>query len=187
MKLEEIGLIIDLHLETLLIIFVIIVVMNLILDAVRKRIILKREIVKCMLILYLLLLIKTVILPIWIQVPYMNNVGINQMIQLIPFRTMIGNIGDGQYIQLVGNLVLLMPLIIGIAILKSGNISKRQLFVLGIFVSLLLELIQLITNITTKTNAHIFDVDDIILNTIGVIIAIIVLPVVTKIWNRFVR
>ncbi|CVI68952.1 hypothetical protein NDGK_01390 [Clostridiales bacterium CHKCI001] len=81
--------IIDLHLEMLVIAFVIIAVINLIVDTLRKKIKFEREILKCMLILYLLLLIKVVILPIWIQVPYMSNVSINQMVQLIPFNTIM--------------------------------------------------------------------------------------------------
>lgn len=179
--------IIDLHLEMLIIIFVIIAVINLLVDILRKKIKFEREILKCMLILYLLLLIKVVILPIWIQVPHMNNVGISQMVQLIPFSTIIENITDGQYVQLVGNFVLLIPLVIGVALLKEEKILNRQLFVLGVSASLLLELIQLGTNIITKTNIHIFDVDDIILNTMGVITAILLSPIVIKMWNSLIK
>lgn len=179
--------IIDLHLEMLIIIFVIIAVINLLVDILRKKIKFEREILKCMLILYLLLLIKVVILPIWIQVPHMNNVGISQMVQLIPFSTIIENITDGQYVQLVGNFVLLIPLVIGVALLKKEKILSRRLFILGISASLLLELIQLGTNIITKTNVHIFDVDDIILNTMGVITAILLSPIVIKMWNILIK
>ena len=78
--------IIDLHLEILMLIFIIITVIDLIVSTLRKKIKFEKEILKCMLILYLLLLVKVVILPIWIQVPYMSNVSINQMVQLIPFN-----------------------------------------------------------------------------------------------------
>lgn len=179
--------IIDLHLEILILIFIIAIVIDLIVSTLRKKIKFEKEILKCMLILYLLLLVKVVILPIWIQVPYMSNISINQMVQLIPFNTIMENIADGQYIQLVGNFVLLMPLIIGVALLKEENILNRQLFVLGVSASLVLELIQLGTNIITKTNVHIFDVDDIILNIMGVIIAIILSPIVIKMWNGLVK
>ena len=176
--------IIDLHLGILLILFIIIVLIMTMIDIIKKRIHFETIVIKNLFALYLLLLIKITILPIWIDVVYMPQVNIMEMIQFVPFHTIIENLTDGYYIPIIGNILLLMPLIIGISLLKSEKISKKKLLVIGVACSLLIEMVQLITDIITKTNAHILDIDDVILNIVGIILSLLLVDPVKRLWKR---
>ena len=107
-------------------------------------------------------------------------------IQLMPFEA-IRNIIEIQsfagIIQIVGNLLLLVPL----AFLITWVFSKDNILVLiitGLLMTELIECIQLAINIITKYPGHAVDIDDVIFNYVGYIIAVFVILLVKKKCNK---
>lgn len=99
-------------------------------------------------------------------------------INLIPFKIIIRDIKgliDGNYllflINIVGNIVLFIP--IGILIPILWKIKDRYVILIGFLISLSIEITQLFLDRVT-------DVDDLILNTLGVIIGLLVYKCVKK-------
>ena len=127
---------------------------------------------------YILLLIKCTLLPIFVLDPeslerMTGGVGKHyELFQLIPFASIQNYFRDDSIIQLTGNLILLMPLAV-FADVFSRQCLRAWKVVLGVsFVSLLIEIIQLVINLLTQFPSRVSDVDDLILNIIGVIIAL---------------
>ena len=90
--------------------------------------------------------------------------------------------------NIFGNLILLLPLGLMLPILWKGfrNVTKVILF--GFFLSLSIEVMQLLS-VYIGNMGRAFDIDDIILNTIGVYIGYVIYRIITKneksILNRY--
>ena len=74
-------------------------------------------------------------------------------------------------LQTIGNLILLFPLPILLYLKPHKTYRLRFLLVSGILVSLGIEVVQLGIDLLTGYPSHVCDVDDLILNSIGVILA----------------
>ncbi|QJD82913.1 VanZ family protein [Cohnella herbarum] len=105
---------------------------------------------------------------------------------LIPFRTIYNYVINNEnwrigYINVVGNTILFIPfgLIISAMMYKSN--SNRRIFSYATLTSLSLEVIQLILGLGQ------FDIDDLILNSIGAIIGIMLFNFVTIIYRSIFR
>lgn len=101
----------------------------------------------------------------------------------IPFKSMFDIFQTGSLSivikQLGGNIILFIPLSVGINVLLQG-ISQKKVLLYGFFTSLSIELIQEIANISLGFNYRSCDIDDIILNTIGTILGIFIWKILYK-------
>ncbi len=79
---------------------------------------------------------------------------------------------SGAMIQLVGNIILLSPIVIFLEIFTRGRINAFKEVIIVFACSFVIEIIQLIVTIATKYPGHIADVDDLIINILGVIITV---------------
>jgi len=122
-------------------------------------------------IFYILCVIKLAFLPIRI---FSQDLGltIDHYYQLVPFETISQVINHNVWtIQLLGNIALLFPLPIFIGLLQIGGEFKlSKVIFIGFCTSFSLEVIQLSINFLTKVPNKVADIDDLILNTLGVTI-----------------
>lgn len=100
--------------------------------------------------------------------------------QFIPFKTILGVGNYNFFRQIICNIILFIPFPI---IKKVSNIKMSGLKVIisGILCSFFIEMTQLFINIITRYPSHVCDIDDLILNTIGVIIGYLAYAAINKI------
>lgn len=161
----------DIHLHVFIIVYVIIVGLILLICMLKKNS--KTLFVwRSIFTLYILLLIKVTIFPFTFEhIPLVNEKSY-LAIQLKPFQSIKKLIGQGNYIQIFGNIILMMPLPVLYEGIKAKEISRIQKLFMVSIASISVEFIQIVINIFTKVRNHVFDVDDIILNILGGIILI---------------
>ena len=129
-------------------------------------------------IFYVLCVVKLAFFPL-----YMNWNGIlSEMaavkreetiyLQLVPFRTIIAMLNKPfWFVQIVGNIAFLLPLPVFIRFMYlEKNIKSLHMIRIGIFFSIGIELMQYIINVITCYPNRVVDIDDLILNSIGVLI-----------------
>lgn len=105
--------------------------------------------------------------------------GNESMINLIPFGIIgptINNLIKYKYItpfliNILGNIIMFIP--IGYFIPKLWKIDNKKVILIGFCISLFIEISQLFLNRTT-------DVDDLILNTLGTIIGLLIYKSIKK-------
>lgn len=136
------------------------------------------------LILYIFALIKITVFPIYIfeenYVQKLQNEFSLSPYQIIPFKTIKNCLLTSAWkVQIIGNILLLMPIPLFIGFL-SKNFSIKKTLLAGIFTSISIELIQFITNVITQFPNRVADIDDILLNTVGIILGSIVFLVIKK-------
>ena len=140
---------------------------------------------------YILMLIKLTILPIHI----FTNGTLEQITsgsgkyfvryQIIPFASIKNYFNGGTLIQFLGNIALLSPLAVFAEVFLQQR-PKAWIVALGVsVVSLLIEITQFVINLATRHPSRAADVDDLILNITGIVIAIIITRVVGK--NQKIR
>lgn len=137
-------------------------------------------------VFYLLYLIKITIFPIFIfDADTLNRIREDVgeyfiFYQLKPLASIKNYFNEGAIIQLLGNIMLLMPLTCFVEIVTKGkiNIKKEILFVS--LTSVMIELIQLAINYSTGHPSRVADIDDIFLNIIGVIITVCLLRLIKR-------
>jgi glycopeptide antibiotics resistance protein len=78
------------------------------------------------------------------------------------------------YVQIFGNILLLFPLSIFVGFILKKNESIWKIILIGILTSIGIEIIQLGINIATQFPNKVMDIDDLILNTCGIIIGAMV-------------
>ena len=100
--------------------------------------------------------------------------------QFVPFASIRNYFSSGTIIQLAGNIVLLFPLIIFWDIFTKGKKKISFLTIVGVCTSVLIELYQLLTNYLTGFPGHVADIDDLILNSLGVFLAAGVIAIARK-------
>ena len=118
---------------------------------------------------YILLLIKVAFLGIQITDKEGYQILVDfglldnaQYVQLIPFQTILDVLGHPDmlsvtYIQIVGNIILLMPISFILYYVKQKTIKQTLLYTFGF--SLFIETYQLITSLLTQIPSHLFDVE----------------------------
>jgi glycopeptide antibiotics resistance protein len=128
-----------------------------------------------LLFLYLLIIIEKVFLERirWFQLfPFMNEEYLRIGVNLIPFKTIGFYVSNWNHINvdtiirnLLGNFVMLAPLGVLFPILFPKFQQFKKFIITILVFNLGIELIHLVTNLGS------FDIDDIILNTSGALIA----------------
>lgn len=105
---------------------------------------------------------------------YVANMGGSLVFyQLIPFASIKDYFSGSGPIQLIGNAALLSPLAVFAEVFLRQR-PRAWKVALGVSaVSLLLEITQLIISLATGYPSRVVDVDDLILNTAGVILALV--------------
>ena len=178
--------IIDLHFSIFIGLFFILSILGCIIDRRRNKNYFKERciLITCF-IFYILMFIKFAILPIWIfidaEMLREMNISLNNYIQVIPFRTIIKTIEIGTWkLQLLGNILLILPIPIFIELFKGKKLSLKETIFLGFKLTISIELIQGLINLLTRYPNKVVDVDDIILNILGVIIAHFILKILDK-------
>lgn len=135
------------------------------------------EILTNLFVIYLFLLIGITILPITIgeMSPYLQELSFIERcnISIVPF---IDYFKGANYIgsiirNVVGNLVLLMPFILYICAKSEKSRDLKSATKITFLISLSIELTQLVMNIFGLTYIRVVHVEDLILNTLGGIIA----------------
>lgn len=175
----------DLHFSILLILYGLITLVEYIIWKRRNRTISFWGIM--IVTLYILLLFKVTICPIIFlredsRQEFMTYVGsYYSCYQLIPFKTIINSFKTNTwFLQVIGNILLLSPIPILYSLLRKKMPSIKILILMGASISLIIELTQLVINIACDFPSHVVDIDDFILNTIGVTISSVILYLVHK-------
>lgn len=133
-----------------------------------------------MFIFYILCVVKLAFFPIYFNLDgslseHASVRAENKIyLQLIPLKSIKSILNNPfWFVQIVGNTVFLLPLPIFVGVLNyKRNIKSLNLILIGISFSLIIELIQYILNAVTKFPNRVTDIDDLILNSIGVIIGV---------------
>lgn len=143
-----------------------------------------------MFVIYLLYLLKVTLFPIFIfdqeTIEKVKEGVENYLVfyQLKPFASIVNYFREGAMIQLIGNVILLSPLVVFGEIVTRGKWRITRMILLVSSVSLLIELLQLVINYSTGYPYRVADVDDLILNVTGVIITMFALRAAEKAVSR---
>lgn len=139
-------------------------------------------------VIYLIFLINITIFPITvIKTNDTRNIFDNYFkqkayYQFIPFKTIL-NVGNYNFFrQVICNILLFMPLSFFIKIIFN-KLSAIKIILIGIFSSLIIELLQLLINLITNFPSYVCDIDDLILNSIGVVIGYMISLLFLKLKN----
>lgn len=140
----------------------------------KKKYKLEKVFMLLLLIFYLIGLLSVTLFPMPVDdnlIQYRISSGDNEVNNLIPLKSIIGVI-DGNFImsniyQLGGNLILLFPLAIFIPSVFPKLTKCKTIVIVCFSVSLLIESLQYTVSSIIGFTYRSFDVDDLLLNTIG--------------------
>ncbi len=106
--------------------------------------------------------------------------------QLIPFKTILDVVSAHTWkMQIIGNILLLLPLPFFISIFKKGNLRLSKALIYTLITSIGIEIVQLLINVITRVPNKVADVDDILLNTLGGLIGWLIYYIISK--HRFYK
>lgn len=139
------------------------------------------EIFTNLFVLYLIFLIGITILPVYIggTLPHMQELSLVEKsnINILPFvgyfknQVFYNGFIRGIIRNVVGNLVLLIPFILFLCWKNEKFRSLKSSIKTAFLISLSIELIQLFMNIFGLSDLRTVDIEDLILNTLGGVIA----------------
>ncbi len=139
------------------------------------------EIFTNLFVLYLIFLIGITILPVYIggTLPHMQELSLVEKsnINILPFvgyfknQVFYNGFIRGIIRNVVGNLVLLIPFILFLCWKNEKFRSLKSSIKAAFLISLSIELIQLFMNICGLSDLRTVDIEDLILNTLGGVIA----------------
>lgn len=142
-------------------------------------------------VIYLLYLLKVTLFPIFIfdqeTLEKIREGAENYLIfyQIKPFASIVNYFREGAMLQLVGNLVLLLPMVCFVEIFTKGKWKMKSMILFVSAFSFLIEILQLIINYGTGHPSRVADVDDLILNVTGIVITTLAIRGIEKlIKNR---
>ncbi|MFF3025297.1 VanZ family protein [Gottfriedia sp. NPDC057948] len=121
------------------------------------------------LFLYVAGLVKVAIFPFHIFLGDKHPLNIyvlNQYIELLPFRSIFISLTRGLWIQVIGNIIMFVPLGVFIGLYKSNYLFNNVILLVFLY-SLLIEITQLCISLVTGYPSRVFDTSDLLLNTIG--------------------
>lgn len=123
---------------------------------------------------YYLSLVKVVFFPITYF--YNKNPEITSKLyyQLSPFKTILKSIEHDLWIQVIGNFLLLLPIPVLYVVLKRKIVRFYKNFLIGLLLSLSIEIIQLGINYVTGYPNKVMDIDDVFLNVSGILMGWII-------------
>ena len=125
---------------------------------------------------YAVALVAVTLFPFPTQGHYiadMRALGYGPLVNVVPLRTIREALASGSStaaLQVVGNALMLAPLAILLPILRSGLARWRRIILICLAVSCAIELVQLSVSFAMGIDYKSFDVDDILLNTVGSIV-----------------
>jgi glycopeptide antibiotics resistance protein len=170
-----------------LIIIVIVFIVN---KSKGRKVSVLRETVKFIFITYLVLLVSLALFPINFF-PKDVAFGITPgNVNLIPFKTIIFELGRHGSIGIhnnVGNLVLLAPLGFFVPLLFPRFRKLHRCILLGFFVSLAIEILQLLEDYFSLASYRAADIDDILLNVISAFIGFLIFSLFFKLIKTIKR
>lgn len=171
--------VIDLHLEIFALLYILILCITLLIYKLKKKN--KYNIYGLILFeLYILCLVKVVYTPVRIV---FNRAMSDDMVEkmkmnyanFVPFRTITGVGSVNNFaVQVGGNILLLMPLVFFLYYVFFIK-SYRKCIVYCFMAIVFIEITQYIIDIITKFPNKVCDVDDVILNFIGIILSILII------------
>ncbi len=138
-------------------------------------------------ICYLLMLVKLTMFPIHLfDKETLNEIkkGAGKyfvFFQFIPFASIKHYFQTGTIVQFLGNIVLLSPFVIFLEIILYQHIKAWKVVLIASSTSLFIEIVQLASNLITGHPSRVADVDDLILNIVGIVITIALTRTVPKI------
>ncbi|MFD4707943.1 VanZ family protein [Gottfriedia sp. NPDC058432] len=123
---------------------------------------------------YYLSLVKVVFFPITYF--YKKNPEITSKLYYLfsPFNTILKSIEHDLWIQVIGNILLLLPIPVLYVVLKRKILRFHKNFLIGLFLTVSIEIIQLGINYITGYPNKVMDIDDVILNVIGILLGWII-------------
>jgi glycopeptide antibiotics resistance protein len=128
---------------------------------------------------YALSVFKLTLLPITIV--YNDSMFFDKpsqhMYQLIPFETIITSLNAGNYRQVVGNLIMLLPLPILIGVLNRRTPIFFKFLIGTVLLVLFIELSQLVLDYITGVPNAVTDIDDFIMNVLGALLGWIIIKI----------
>lgn len=165
------GFVLELHLPLFLTLLALVFVIYFFIDFILKK---KRRkaidyLIHYSFIFYLLCLIKFTFFPVAIY-NHPELMGSSSYVQLIPFKSIIETINNKNYIQDWGNIILLMPFSVYLTILNKRTKVFGYSVIFGVAITFTIESVQLLIDYVTHFSNKLFDVDDMILNTIGFVL-----------------
>ena len=123
--------------------------------------------------IYCLSVISVTFFPIPIE-DILEGVKGDNYPNFVPLASIWEILEDGRsyiiYRQILGNLILLLPLGFFVPLLSSQKLSWKKVLGIGFLVSAGIESLQLIISWKARFNYKIFDMDDLLLNVIGVML-----------------
>jgi glycopeptide antibiotics resistance protein len=154
-------------LKIVIALFIIFIAINFVKHKNKKKLI--EYIVSLGLFLYVAGVVKVAIFPFHIFIgdkhPF-NIYLLNQYIELLPFRSIVISLTRGIWIQVIGNIIMFVPLGVFIGLYKSNYLFNNVILLVFLY-SLLIEITQLCISLVTGYPSRVFDTSDLILNTIG--------------------
>lgn len=133
-----------------------------------------------MLVFYGLLLISILFYP---SVTHPDEYIDVNYFQLIPFKSIVNFVVNRNYIQILGGIIITIP-IVPLTLLNFKGLSLKTTSLITSAIVLLIEPLQLLINILTKYPNKIIDIDDLILNSVGLLISICLIKGYQKILNK---
>ena len=134
---------------------------------------------------YLLHLLEIVFFPLKLDSQILDY---EFELNLIPFNTIIEMYKYGIKVfikQVIGNIIIFVPLGFFIPIIYKKFNSFFSILFLGIICSITIELVQGIINNLTQFYNKVVDIDDVILNVLGVIVGHFTLTFCRKVFAKF--
>jgi glycopeptide antibiotics resistance protein len=129
-------------------------------------------------IAYLICVMKYTFIPLSLNVDYPIPLTFDYFCNVIPFKNIILSLERHYWVQVYGNILLLLPFPMFILMISPLTKLKRALFIT--FITCIgIELIQLLIDLITKYPNKVADIDDIILNMFGALIGVLLLS-----WYR---
>lgn len=127
----------------------------------------KHELLVCLTWVYCTGLIVLTLLPIQCP-PIKSNISLSSMIQLNPLHSILPS-RDLIFRNLIGNILLFLPLIPILSAISNRTIRFRNAILISILFSCSIETLQLIENICGFCSYYFRQIDsaDVILNTVG--------------------
>ncbi|MCM3457513.1 VanZ family protein [Bacillus atrophaeus] len=86
-----------------------------------------------------------------------------------------------------GNLILLLPVGLLFPLLFKKLNNLKRIFLTGFFISFFIELTQLSISLFLRTSYRSFDVDDLILNTLGTVLGYCIFCILCLLFKKLIR
>ncbi|PET75606.1 hypothetical protein CN514_03880, partial [Bacillus sp. AFS001701] len=154
-------------LKIVIVLFIVYITFNFIKHKNKKKFI--EYIVSFGLLIYIAGIVKVAIFPFHIflgdKQPF-NIYLLSQYIELLPIHSIVISLSRGLWIQVIGNIIMFVPLGVFIGLYKSNYLFKNVILIVFLS-SLLIEITQLCISLVTGYPSRVFDTSDLILNTIG--------------------